>query len=272
LPSLKEEWYRLPEIGAAWSPDVCVFRLPNAVAGEDEELTKGKRFYVDVVSAAMLRFPDVISSVRKRGEPGGNEEGDEETKSVYANEKDREMVLNKIRAVVRILQAKEAESAVLGAWGCGAYGNPVGEVVQAWKKVLLGSSRKSKGRGQSTDWSPLKEVVFAIKDRKVAEDFASAWGENVVFENKHVSRISPEQSGTRDDIDRRNIEELEMKVRELKIQIPQVKTPLLRKGLEDALQALRVQLVGYEDSEAGPPQLPNAEQHEDRDAQSENEE
>jgi hypothetical protein len=247
LPSLKEEWYRLPEIGAVWSPDVCVFRLPNVLTQEDEDLGKGNRFYVDVVSAGMLRFPEIVTAIkRKSGEEEEVEKSEEEEEKVYAREQDREMVVNKIRAVMQILQAKGAERVVLGAWGCGAYGNPIGEIVTALKRVLLGSPRKSKMKSRIPDWSPLKEVVFAIKDRRMAEDFALCWGSGIDLERNMMDKSRRRVPNQDDD---GNLKELQEKVRELELQISQVKTPLMRKGLEDALQALRPQLAAAEISE-----------------------
>ncbi len=157
-PSLREEFYRLPEVGGIYTPDVLVFR---GLAGE--ELPKKDRFYVDVITAAMLRFPDV----------DGTGQG-----ARYAEEKDREVVVSKMRAVVRILMAKGVERVVLGAWGCGAYGNPVGEIARAWKRVLLGGQ----GRNKQPEGHKGLVVVFAIKDPRLADEFCQHFGEGVKVE------------------------------------------------------------------------------------------
>jgi hypothetical protein len=249
LPSLKEEWYRLPEIGGVWSPDVCVFRLPNPATMEDDDLGKGERFYVDVISAGMLRFPEVITKSRRKSVDGDDvEEIEDEEEKSYASEQDREMAVSKIRAVMRILQAKKAERIVLGAWGCGAYGNPVEEIAAAWKRVLLGSSRSSKRKSKTPDWSPLKEIVFAIKDRRMAEDFAACCGSEIKLEGNVMGKRRRQFLNEDDD---RDLKELQEKVRELELQIPQVKTPLLRTGLEETLQALRLQLAAAGDVHPG---------------------
>ncbi len=73
LPSLREECYRLPEIGGICSPDVLVFRVPGA--GEDKELPKAERFYVDVVSSAMIRFPETTEK-NSQGDVDGDESGE----------------------------------------------------------------------------------------------------------------------------------------------------------------------------------------------------
>lgn len=181
-PSLKEEFYRLPEIGGIYTPDVLVFRQWDS---EATELPKKDWFFVDVVSAAMLRFPDL-----EAGEEGG-----------YAEQKDRELVVGKMRAVMRILRSKGAEKVVLGAWGCGGYGNPVGEIAGAWRRVLLG--RKGKGGDGMTggeSWDGL-EVVFAVKDAKMAASFAESFGPGIEVEEADSSDEESEPAGGEEEDD-----------------------------------------------------------------------
>lgn len=170
-PSLREEFYRLPEVGGIYTPDVLVFRRWDAAA---TELPKKDWFFVDVVSAAMLRFPDLT------------EDGEG-----YAEQKDRELVLGKMRGVLRMVRARGVEKVVLGAWGCGAYGNPVDEIAGAWRRVLLG--RKGKG---GEGWDGL-EVVFAVKDGKLAEKFAEAFGDGI--EIQEVGADEEDESGDEED-------------------------------------------------------------------------
>ncbi|KAK3321838.1 hypothetical protein B0H66DRAFT_514062 [Apodospora peruviana] len=178
-PSLREEFYRLPEVGGIFTPNVLVFNVDFKDEREQLSQSSGHQvkvqderkewFYVDVITAAMLRFPDT----------GGGEE------TCYAEDKDRELVVKKMVAVMRILKAKGVEQVVLGAWGCGAYGNPIGEIARAWRKVLLGHRRRpppppGKGKAnklaeESEMWRDI-EVVFAIKDARMARVFAKAFG------------------------------------------------------------------------------------------------
>ena len=152
-PSLREEFYRLPEVGGVYTSDVLVFRRWDEAASD---LPKGDWFFVDVITAAMIRLPDVDG------------EGDQ---ARYAEEKDRELAVQKMRAVLRMAAANGVSKLVLGAWGCGAYGNPVGEVAKGWRRVLLGGRRKGKSAANSTEtWDGL-EVVFAIKDEKMTQRF-----------------------------------------------------------------------------------------------------
>ncbi|KAJ4859649.1 hypothetical protein T069G_04637 [Trichoderma breve] len=144
-PSLHEEFYRLPEIGAIYTPDVLVF--------------------IDVITAAMLRLPEVDT----------NQQGE----LTYSEQKDRDMALAKMRCIMRILRARHINRVVLGAWGCGAYGNPVDEIARSWRRVLLGPQAKRSERVEVYDDM---EVVFAIKDHDMARRFTTAFGAGAVFE------------------------------------------------------------------------------------------
>ena len=55
FPSLWDSFYRLPEVGGIYTPDVLVFRDSTP---EANDLTKRDRYFLDVVSAGMFRFPD----------------------------------------------------------------------------------------------------------------------------------------------------------------------------------------------------------------------
>lgn len=169
-PSLREEFYRLPEVGGLYTADALVFKLDD---GTDPMKLDSKKewFSVDVVTASMLRHPDVEG------------EGDERR---YTSDADREAVLERMRAVMRMLKSKDVGQVVLGAWGCGAHGNPVGEVATAWRRVLLGKVdkegvRKNRDSGkkglpdESECWRGM-DVVFAIKDDKMAMAFGRAFG------------------------------------------------------------------------------------------------
>ena len=222
LPSLKEEWYRLPDVGGIFSPDVCVFRLPGNGDEVERELGKMQRFHVGVVSAAMLRFPDIV-------------EGDQGM--LYANEQDREMVGRKMRAVLRILKSKRVERVVLGAWGCGAYGNPVEEVAKAWKRVILGSQKKARVKDGEECSYGLKEVVFAIKERKIAEQFAAHWGIEIEVDDGN----RPHSDVDEGEADGQN--ELTSKIQELEIQVSQTQIPMVKERLENILSGLQAKLA-----------------------------
>jgi len=154
LPSLKDEFYRLPELGGVLTSDCLVFR---DAAGNN--LSKADRFYVDVITATMLRFPEL-----KGGKDG--------PKTTWANEQDLEVVLEKMRVVMRAVSSNGIQRVVLGAWGCGAYGNPVKEIARAWRTVLLGNKR-----GRKEEWKGVEQVVFAITDAHMADDFREVFAD-----------------------------------------------------------------------------------------------
>ena len=239
LPTLKEQWYRLPDVGGIWSPDILVFRVPGV--DEDEDLPKSHRFYVDVVTAAMTRFPDIkeVAAQEFAGDDASGE-GSTSAEHAYANQKDRELALEKMRAVVKLLEFKKTEKVVLGAWGCGAYGNPVGEISRAWKKVLLGSRGKvSKSSDQDVMYSSIKDIIIAVKDPHLAAEFAKHWDDDIAInqtEKQSQGTVGPNQ-------DQQNVEELQQKIEALEVQLNEVKTPMLRQGLENTLQTLKDQLA-----------------------------
>lgn len=222
LPALRDEFYRLPEVGGVYTPDVLVFRA-SSDDDEDDLLDKRDRWFVDVVSAAMLRLPET--------------EVDEETgRGGYVHAKDRELVLEKMRAVMRILQAKGAARVVLGAWGCGAYGNPVGEVARAWRRVLLGEGRKGRLKEQ---WSGIEEVVFAIKDASMAEAFGTAFGDGLEWADDGDEDVSIEEDGAGEEA---QANELRDRIDELRGRIGRAPNARVREGLQAVMAGLESQM------------------------------
>lgn len=213
LPSLKESFYRLPERGGIFSSDVLVLRNARGLGDAEGELPATQRWYVDVVSAAMLRFPEL--------------EGEEGMRRLSAG--DRRVVEEKMRGVVRILAGKGVRRVVLGAWGCGAYGNPVRDVGEAWGAVLLGGKREM--------WRGAEEVVFAITDRRMAEEFAGAFGGGMEVEEGPVGGEDEEEEEA-DDV----AEELRVKIAEMEGQIEKVWNADLKQRMLVILGGLKTQL------------------------------
>ncbi|KUI63566.1 hypothetical protein VM1G_10302 [Cytospora mali] len=190
LPSLRDEFYRLPEVGCIFTPDVLVFR-----DSEGNDLDKKDRWFVDVVSAAMLRLPET--------------EVDESTgRGGYVHQKDRELVIDKMRAVMRVAQMRGETKVVLGAWGCGAYGNPVGEIARAWRRVLLGGvegrgkgkKRGAKGIDTMDTWESVEDVVFAVSDAVMAEAFEAAFGDKLNWADEVDGEDKSEGEGNTEEM------------------------------------------------------------------------
>ncbi|KAI0832270.1 hypothetical protein F5Y06DRAFT_188816 [Hypoxylon sp. FL0890] len=274
FPALRDEFYRIPELGVVFTPDVLVFRDVNrdsqgkksrrvrkeekedakaeeeneetkeeARGGhdEDEVLPKRDRWFVDVVSAAMLRLPEIDVDAGSGW-------------ATYTNPRDRELAVRKMRAVLRVFAAKGVKRIVLGAWGCGAYGNPVGEIARAWKKVLLGggkdgnTNRGGQGKGKkgikekaADSWEGIEQVVFAIKDAGMARAFATAFGEDLLerYDEDEEYLSEDDEDGDIEDV---KVKELRTKIQELELRVEQARTPQLRSGLNSVLVGLRSQL------------------------------
>lgn len=235
LPSLKEDYYRLPEYGGIFSPDVLVFRSPGPLGDNAGELGPTERYWIDVVSAGMLRFPDL-------------EGGEDEVKRL--GRKDREIAERKMRAVLRIAAAKGAKKVALGAWGCGAYGNPVEDIAEVWSRVLsgalVGSARKGKV-ASSELWPDLEDIVFAIPNYRMANEFARAFGRGVQVENG-PDRVgdSGEEEEEEDD---KAARELRSKIEEMESQISKVWNAELKLRLGAVLDGLKAQLKETEGGE-----------------------
>jgi uncharacterized protein (TIGR02452 family) len=217
-PSLKDEWYRIPDLASIFTPNVLVFRDE-----EGEDLDKKDRFYVDCITAAMIRTPEY--------------ELDNEGVATYANKKDRELAQNKMRAVMRVALLKKTKRLVLGAWGCGAHGNPVGEIARLWKAVLMPRQDKSKGTKERLE--QFDEVVFAIKDHNMAQAFAEAFGEGLERSDDGEEDEVEEEETDLADVRKK---ELLGKIAELEQRIETVVNPKVKEGLQSILEGLRKQL------------------------------
>lgn len=106
--------------GAIYSPNVTVFR------NESFELLN-KPFQIAVISMPALRHPTLVDS---------------ESLSLD----DYNVTKNKIRTVLNAAIKNGHDAIVLGAWGCGAYGNPPVCVSSAFKDVLQERLYKSSFR------------------------------------------------------------------------------------------------------------------------------
>lgn len=240
-PSLWNDFYCLPEVGGILTSDVLVHRdsSPQAV-----ELPKRDRFYVDVISSAMFRFPETTAVTRDEAEDGV-EPGC--SCGVSYCDRDRELVTRKMRAVMRMAQAQGAECLVLGAWGCGSYGHPVKEVAKIWKRVLLGSARRKE------NWAGIREVVFAINDRAMLMDFEKCFAD--VSTHDCLPSPPPEPVDAKFDGAKSPtselINELVCKIQETELQLDQTSNSRSKARLRDIIAGLNRQLanLGAEDDE-----------------------
>jgi uncharacterized protein (TIGR02452 family) len=169
-PSLRPEWYPHPRNAVIYTPDVLVFR-----SSELKMLEVKDRFYVDVISCAAPRHPKVSS-----GKDGS-------TSVCYANAKDEEMMSLKVKFIMRAAAKMGVTHLVLGALGCGAYRNPIGQVANIMRKCLVG---EGSGIPAEEDWrgAGIEQVVFAILDNSPAK---AVW-EGFVDELKDYALVAAE--------------------------------------------------------------------------------
>ena len=146
-PSLKPQWYRFPDDAVAYTQDVLVFGAYQP-DGSVRVVDRTDMWYVDVVTCAALKQPET-----KRDASG---------EITWADPRDEERMALKIKYIMRACAKMGANVVVLGAFGCGAYGNPTPRVAALMRKCLV-------GRGKSLpeeNWADqgIEEVVFAILD------------------------------------------------------------------------------------------------------------
>ncbi|KAK3680262.1 hypothetical protein LTR78_000640 [Recurvomyces mirabilis] len=233
-PSLWDSFYRLPQLGAIYTPDVMVFRDSTP---EANELLKRDRYFIDVLSAGMLRFPnskDRIEETREYGCSCG----------VSYCDRDRDLVIRKMKAVMRVAQLKGAERIVLGAWGCGAYGNPVKEVAKLWRKVIAGSQRQR--RPNAERWQGIKEIVFAIPDRKMANEFNDAFTDILLpgWPTQTSDVATPgSDSPCREEEEDAEIASIVLRIQETELQVEESSGPRTKNRLRDILAGLNRDLA-----------------------------
>ncbi|KAF3911087.1 hypothetical protein AA313_de0205586 [Arthrobotrys entomopaga] len=139
-----------------YTPDVLVFMTQNY-----EMLNSNERYWVDVISAAAPKRPELTSTTTTTNRNGGE---------AYADQSDYEALVTTVKSMMRVAVMKGVTHLVLGAFGCGAYGNPNRVVAEVFKRVTCG--RKFGGGGDGGDggwereerevWETIEEVSFAI--------------------------------------------------------------------------------------------------------------
>lgn len=153
--TLKRRYYPLPESGGIYSPSVLVLRqsLARGHALLDQISSPARLPVVSVISVAAVRAPELLGG---QGESGR-----------YRRATVREVMKEKMRVVLRIAATEGHRTLVLGALGCGAFGNPRGEVARCWKEVL-------REREFAGGW--WEKVVFAVMEEGGLKDGGGNYG------------------------------------------------------------------------------------------------
>ena len=133
-PSLHRHYYPLKKYQCIYSPHVLAFRDPSY------KLVKWKKCsWMSVVSMAAVRKPKLVQGK-------------------YTKE-DHKIMKLKIRKLLTIALLKGHKTLVLGAWGCGVFGNPPRQVALLFKTVLAEFEHS------------FQKVVFAIIDGSRSNNF-----------------------------------------------------------------------------------------------------
>jgi uncharacterized protein (TIGR02452 family) len=222
-PSLWDQYYRLPEVGGIYTPDVLVFRDNNT---EDNDLHKRDRYFVDVISSSMLRFSDAKSEGCTCG--------------VSFCDRHRDLVLRKMKAVLRIAQSKGVQRLILGAWGCGAYGNPVKEIAKAWRKVIAGAPRQR--RPNAERWEGIDEIIFAIPDRTMLREFDRAFSDVITEDIPTPASEIPPEVGAKRNEEMERTSEVFREMAEVELQLEHTTNSRLKRTLKERRAALEREL------------------------------
>lgn len=242
--SLWSEFYPLPQTGGVLTPDTLVLRDSSPDA---QDLSKRERFYVDVISAGMLEFPGSDAARRRDMADDDAREDIENTPcscGVSYCDDHREIVLQKMRAVLTMAQNHGSEKLVLGAWGCGPLAHPSREIAKLWRQALLAADVSA------TSWPGFKDVVFAIPDRAVLKDFERVFSDVLVSvaESESQSR-SPDERQPLRATPSDPLTELVTKIQATEMQLAHMTSARTRTRLREKLAALNQELahVGNEE-------------------------
>lgn len=161
--SLDRSLYPIAPRAGLYTRDVVIFRtscadghrlMATAPGGSNSIAPEGLPV-VSVLSVAGIRRPEVV---RQREEEEEEEEGGRRGRGAmrFKDEGSRVLTKDKMRLCLRMAGTAGHTMLVLGALGCGAFRNPVGEVAWCWREVL--------GEEEFGGW--FKEIWFAVFDRR----------------------------------------------------------------------------------------------------------
>ena len=163
--ALKAEFYPLPVLGALYSPVVVVFRKSIFAENPKEKphrlmdmSTLSDLPIISVISSAAIIDP--IKTMQYHGLGLGLSEYPYESHIAdrYARKSDESLMRHKIKQILRLAAHEGHRKIVLGALGCGVFGNPKEAVAAIFKEVF------------EEEWQALgwwEEVVFAVLDQSV---------------------------------------------------------------------------------------------------------
>jgi uncharacterized protein (TIGR02452 family) len=110
LLALDKRFYPLRQHAVLYSPQILVFK--------DAEYATCDEFSCAVITCAALRHPKLINGATYR--PG-----------------QRTLMYQKVRAILDVAVLHDVSNLVLGAFGCGAFGNPPSQVAEIFRQLLI---------------------------------------------------------------------------------------------------------------------------------------
>ncbi|KAK3319448.1 hypothetical protein B0H66DRAFT_624257 [Apodospora peruviana] len=191
--SLHRRWYPISVTAGLYTRDVVVFRSSMGdghkllMTGTPDVTAAAQLPVVSILSVARIRRPAVKRSNGNEGREKGTDDGEDQDgnhhpssggklsikkggelekgkagRLLFADANARSLTKDKMRLCLRMAAARGHTMLVLGLLGCGAFGNPPGEVADCWLEVL----NEEEFRG---GW--FKEIWFAVYDRKNEGNF-----------------------------------------------------------------------------------------------------
>jgi len=147
--TLHRKHYPIPDDAAIYSPSVMIIR-DSMKNGHDllDFRDPSQLDVISVISCAAVCQPFLKKDAR--GQPA------------YRDQKDVKLMKEKMRVVLRTAIRNRHRQVVLGALGCGAFGNPRHVVASMWKEVF------QEAEFHGGYW---KDVVFAVLDTKGESNF-----------------------------------------------------------------------------------------------------
>lgn len=139
--TLKLKYYPLQSEDAIYSPTVVIFRESMEKGHSLLDISKPEKLpIVSVISVPAVREPELDLSVEH---------------AKYKHAKDRALMKEKMRIILRIAAYNGHRRLVLGALGCGVFKHPRREVANCWYEVF--SEKEFKG-----GW--WESICFAVMD------------------------------------------------------------------------------------------------------------
>lgn len=226
--SLHDDFYSLPVKGGVFSPDILVFRDAHA-----EDYKKRQRFFIDVITAGTFKHPR---------EKSWDENADAFCScGVSYCDEHRSIMMQKMKAVLRIAQMKGTKRLILGAWGVGGMNHPAEEVAKLWRKVISGAQRQR--RPNAEQWDSIDEVIFALPDSIHRKSFEKHFCD--VMTREPLERVDS-ATAMEDEVYQQKTPDAHLlaSAQSIELRMEQASNAFSKARLRDELRAVNRQIAG----------------------------